>query len=223
MLSYVFMKILEGRPPSYDQRMDKVSGGRVRAAKEQVVSELPPVARVLEIGCGTGELASMMCNHGATVEGFDLSPSMIAVAKERIALEHLQQRFSAREMGVEGLDDLPEASYDAVVSTFVLSELSEGERRFALRHAFRLLGAGGRLIIADEVRPAKRRQRILHGVLRAPLWAATYLATGKTTTPISNLRAEVESAGFTVVKENRSNGGATDLLVAEKRAQEEDK
>jgi len=216
VFSYVFMKILEGRPPSYDQHMEKVSRGRVRAVKVRVVSELPTNARVLEIGCGTGQLASMMCACGATVAGFDLSPSMIVTARARIESEQLQQCFKARQMGVERMDELTDASYDAVVSTFVLSELSEDERRFALRHAYRVLATGGRLILADEVRPTVRGQQFLHSLLRAPLLAATYLATGTTTKPISDLRGAVEAAGFKVCKEVRTNGGATEVLIAEK-------
>ena len=84
MFSYVFMKILEMRPRSYDQQMDKISRGRVRAAKEAVAGEIPKGSHVLEIGCGTGELAGLMIQRGATVEGFDLSSSMIQTAKQRI-------------------------------------------------------------------------------------------------------------------------------------------
>ena len=41
MFSYVFMKILEGRPRSYDRRMDKASRGRVGEIKASVVKEVP--------------------------------------------------------------------------------------------------------------------------------------------------------------------------------------
>ena len=61
MFSYVFMKILEGRPRSYDRRMDELSRGRVRAMKQAVAGEIPSGAHVLEVGCGTGELAALIC------------------------------------------------------------------------------------------------------------------------------------------------------------------
>ena len=69
MFSYVFMKILEGRPRSYDRRMDELSRGRVRAMKQAVASEIPPGTHVLELGCGTGELAVLICARGATEIG----------------------------------------------------------------------------------------------------------------------------------------------------------
>ena len=93
MFSYVFMKILEMRPRSYDRQMDKVSKGRVRAVKEAVTREIREGSHVLEIGCGTGELAGMLIERGCTVEGFDLSPSMVETAKEKIKNEHLKDKF----------------------------------------------------------------------------------------------------------------------------------
>lgn len=84
MFSYVFMKMLEGRPRSYDRRIDRASRGRVREMKRAVVHEIRPGSLVLEIGCGTGELAVMLARSGAIVEGFDLSPSMVETARERV-------------------------------------------------------------------------------------------------------------------------------------------
>ena len=156
MFSYVFMKILEGRPRSYDQRMDKVSRGRVRAMKQAVASEIAPRTHVLEMGCGTGELAALINARGSTVEGFDRSPSMLAVARERIEEGNLEGRLTVWEMGVDGMDALDERSYGAVVSTLVFSELADDERRYALKHALRVLEPAGLLVIADEVLPAEQ-------------------------------------------------------------------
>ena len=214
MLSYVFMKILESRPRSYDQRMDAVSRGRVLAMKRAVAAEVAPGTRVLEIGCGTGELGALLCERGATVEGFDRSPSMVEMARTRIASDGLEGRLECREMGVEGMDELPDRAYGAVVSTLVLSELSDDERRFAHRHAFRALEPGGLLVIVDEVRPRSRGRRLIHGLARAPVLAAAYLVAGATTRPIRDLAGELRSAGFTVEKEERSHGDATAMLVA---------
>ncbi|MDP7112665.1 MAG: hypothetical protein QGH45_11915 [Myxococcota bacterium] len=50
MFSYVFMKILEGRPASYDRKMDAASQGRVLEMKNAVVAEVPEGSSVLESG-----------------------------------------------------------------------------------------------------------------------------------------------------------------------------
>jgi ubiquinone/menaquinone biosynthesis C-methylase UbiE len=220
MFSYVFMKILEGRPRSYDRRMDELSRGRVRAMKQAVAGEIPRGTHVLEVGCGTGELASLMCARGATVEGLDRSPSMLEVAARRIEEEQLDGRLTLREMGVEGMDGLEEQSYGAVVSTLVLSELTDDERRYALKHAFRVLKPGGLLAVADEVLPRSRTGRLLHAFTRLPVVAATYLASGASTRPIADLKGEVLDAGFTVEKEQRSHGDAFAILVAQRPAKE---
>lgn len=213
MFSYVFMKILEARPRSYDRRMDKASSGRVRAIKEAVADEIAPASHVLEIGCGTGELAAMIVSAGGTVEGFDLSPSMISVARERIAAENLQEKMTVREMGVDGMDGLPSGTYDAVVATLVFSEFTDDERRFALKHSFRALKPGGLLAIADEVVPSTGARRFLQAVTRAPLLAVTYLISRASTRPLENLPAEAEAQGFTIEKEVRSHGDAFAIFV----------
>ena len=141
MLSYVYMKLLEGRPRSYDRRMDRASGGRVTVAKELVASLVPEGARVLEIGCGTGQLATMLAAKGATVRGFDPSRGMIEEARERARREGVEERVRVEQIGVEELDRFPEGSFDVVVSTLVFSELSTEERGYSRAIAKSSLGA----------------------------------------------------------------------------------
>jgi demethylmenaquinone methyltransferase/2-methoxy-6-polyprenyl-1,4-benzoquinol methylase len=147
------MKILEMRPKSYDERIDRISRGRVRAIKEAVAGEVPEGSHVLEIGCGTGELAALIIERDCTVEGFDLSPSMVRVAEERIKTDNLNGKFSVRQVGVEAMDGFAGENFYSVVSTLVFSELNDDERRFALKHAARILRPGGSIVIADEVVP----------------------------------------------------------------------
>jgi ubiquinone/menaquinone biosynthesis C-methylase UbiE len=214
VLSYVFMKILEGCPRSYDRRMDRVSCGRVRTLKKAVAAQVTQGERVLEIGCGTGELAEMLVERGATVEGFDLNPAMISEARERIEKRGLGGKLIIRQMGVDDMDGLPSAAFDVVVSTLVLSELSPDERRFVLKHVARVLRPGGRIVIADEVVPRTRARCVLHAVLRAPAAALTYLVASGTSRPIKNLAGDLARAGFIVQLEERARGGAFALVVA---------
>ncbi len=214
MFSYVFMKILEGRPSSYDRRMDLASGGRVAGIKQQVAAEVPGGSEVLEIGCGTGELAQLLVERGCAVQGFDRSRGMVEQARERIARADLGERFAVRRMGVDGMDELPARSRDAVVATLVFSELSDDERRYTLRHALRILRPDGRIVVAAEVVPRTFGRRLVYGGTRTVALAATYLSSGASTRPVPDLAGEVTRAGFRIAKEERSHGDALALIVA---------
>lgn len=218
MFSYIFMKILEGRPRSYDRRIERLSGQRIRETRDQVVAAVPPGAKVLEIGCGTGKLARILVSSGRTVDGFDLSASMVAVAGERIETERLAGKLDVWEMGVDAMDSLPDGAYDAVVSVLVFSELAEDERRFALRHAFRTLKPGGQLVIADEVVPRTGGRKALHALFRLPLVAATYLIARSSSRPVEDLAGEISRAGFAIQNEERSHGDAFAVVIARRTA-----
>ncbi|MBW2523695.1 MAG: class I SAM-dependent methyltransferase [Deltaproteobacteria bacterium] len=214
MFSYVFMKILEARPASYDRWMRRLSGGRVGRAHREVAALVPRGARVLEVGCGTGELLQLLCARGAQVEAFDPSPAMCAATAARIAAAGLGDRAWVRQMGVEGMDQLDAESFDAVVSTLVLSELHDDERRFALEQARRVLAPDGVMVVADEVVPPTPAGRALHAAARWPALAATFLVTGSSTRPVADLVGELERAGLLVEREQLSHGGAFCLAVA---------
>jgi cyclopropane fatty-acyl-phospholipid synthase-like methyltransferase len=216
MFSYIFMKILEMRPSTYDRAMNKAAHGRVDELKHRVAQEVPDGCRVLEIGCGTGQLAQQMLARAASVDGFDLNPRMVAESCKRIEHEGLKGRFHAMVMGVEGMDRLTTSAYDLVVSTLVFSEMTDDERRFALTHALRVLRPGGRIIVADEVRPRAMLRRALHAATRAPALIATYFVSGSATRSIANLAEEVARAGFTVEKEERSADDTLALIIGVK-------
>jgi len=209
MFSYVYMKLLEGRPRSYDRNMDRVSRGRVRRAKVAVAAEVRPDDRVLEIGCGTGELVELAVERGARVWGFDPSAAMLEVARTRLEGAGGVELSHA---GVECLDTLPEGQFDLVLATLVLSELSEDERHFALRQAHRVLAPGGRLVLADEVRPEQPVARWVHAAVRLPQSAAAVLLTGSTTHPLVEPTAELSALGFEV--ERMETGRGPTVIVA---------
>lgn len=217
MFSYVFMKILEMKPTTYDRHMDRASRGRVLEAKQAVVEEVPPGSYVLDIGCGTGDLARMMIERDCIVDGFDMSPSMVMMAEERIKTGHIEGKFSTRQMGVEGMDGIAAETYDAIVSTLVFSGLNDDERCFALQQARRILRPEGIIIIADEVVPQTWCRRILHGIIRLPLFAITYVIAMDVTHPLADLAGEMIRAGFAIEKEVRSHGDSFAMVVCRKK------
>ena len=220
MFSYLFMKLLEKRPQSYDRLITKASRGKIRSAKNSIAADLNSAGHILEIGCGTGELACMLAAQGAMVHGFDRNPEMIDFARQRCEARNLENKISLQNMSVHAMDGLPTNDYDGVVATLVFSELSDDERQFALKHAQRVLKPHGIIVIADEAVPRKKLQRISHLLFRMPMLLATYLVTRTTTRPLLNPERELTAAGFIVEKEIRSHGDSFAIVTGRLRSED---
>jgi demethylmenaquinone methyltransferase/2-methoxy-6-polyprenyl-1,4-benzoquinol methylase len=212
MSSYVYMKILESRPRRYERGIGLLSLGRWnRTISRLVADNIEPGGLVLDIGCGTGMAAVLAARAGARVTGFDISPAMLAVARDKVAEASLTDRIELIEMGIAGIDRFADASFDRVISTLVFSELSADEQGYALEHALRVLVPGGRLVIADEARPRTAGKRLLHALV-----AVTFALTQTTTRAVEGLAERVREAGFTVEREERTALDSLLYLVATK-------
>ncbi len=76
---------------------------------------IKPGVQVLDIACGSGNLAIPAAKAGAIATGIDMSPNFLAEARERAAREALSIAFHAG-----GAEELPyqKGSFDLVVSMF---------------------------------------------------------------------------------------------------------
>jgi len=217
MSSYIYMLVLESQPERYDRGIALLSlGASGRIQRRLVAQNVRAGMQVLEIGCGTGSLAILAAQAGVHVQGFDISPGMLAVAQRKIEASRLQDRIALCEMGVAGMDALSGERFDLVVATLVFSELSVDEQRYALAQAHRVLRPGGRLALADEARPEAWAQRLLHGLLRFCLLIVTFALTQTTTRAVAGLAEQVARAGFRIESEERSSLGSFLYLVARK-------
>lgn len=110
------------------------------------VAAAPTPRRVLDIGCGTGVLLSQLaaCLPGAEeLVGVDPAPGMVAEAASKLRGDH---RVRLQRAGVEQLP-FSDGSFDLVVSTLSFDHWVDQQR--GLIECGRVLGAGGRLILAD--------------------------------------------------------------------------
>ena len=97
-----------------------------------------PNSRVLEVGCGLGDLVAALETHGCKGVGIDISPRMIELAKER------HPQLDLRRADVER-DALPEGPFDAIVFSDAVGHLDDIERAF--ERVRPLLAPGGRIIV----------------------------------------------------------------------------
>jgi ubiquinone/menaquinone biosynthesis C-methylase UbiE len=99
---------------------------------------------VLDVACGTGNLAIPAARAGATVTGIDIAPNLLKKARTRAASEKLDIRFNEGDA-----EDLPikTGAFDVVVSMFgtmfaPLPDVVAGELA-------RVCRAGGRIALAS--------------------------------------------------------------------------
>lgn len=207
------MRILESSFRRYDFGIRIVSLGRIDSVYDRVV-QLARGPRVLDLGCGTGNVALRLAARGLHVTGVDQSPEMLAFARKKVTTGVAVRWLEAG--AVEIVDHFQPASFDTIISVLLISELSASEQAETLRQCHHLLRAGGQLIIADEVRAATMPQRALQTLVRLPLAAITYALTQTTTRAIRGLDEMIAAAHFTVIRRESSRLGDFVLLEAER-------
>jgi SAM-dependent methyltransferase len=138
-------------------RYDETRGGLARGNDfaNCITGFLPPGARVIEPGIGTGAIALPLTERGFDVVGFDLAPAMLTQAHARLG----------NRVGIADVQQLPVADgcAEAVVTVWILHLVADPARLVA--EIARVLRPGGRwcAISADEVHepddivPIKRR------------------------------------------------------------------
>lgn len=99
---------------------------------------------VLDVACGTGDMAVSLVERGCTVTGVDISEEMLAIARQKAPMvtfmiadaEHLP---------------FPDASFDAVTCAFGVRNFVHLEQ--GLNEMLRVLKPGGQLVILELAIP----------------------------------------------------------------------
>jgi demethylmenaquinone methyltransferase / 2-methoxy-6-polyprenyl-1,4-benzoquinol methylase len=140
--------------PRYDIINDLQSFGLHRAWKRRLVrmANPQPGERVLDVCCGTGDIAFAFAKAGTKVNALDFSQAMLAVAEEKL---NRQPRSTARNPHFEQGDamQLPfaDSTFDIVTVGYGLRNLSQWEQ--GLREMHRVAKPGGRLLVLDFGKP----------------------------------------------------------------------
>lgn len=105
---------------------------------------VPATAKVLDVACGTGNLAIPLARHGCTVTGVDIASNLITQARERAAVEDVTAMFD--EGDAEALPYYPE-TFDAVVTMF--GAMFAPRPELVAAELARVLKPGGLLAMAN--------------------------------------------------------------------------
>lgn len=121
--------------------------------------------RVLDVGCGVGRWSRMLAQRGAQVTGVDLSPTMIAQARQRAQLEGVAERCRFQVRDLSNLD--VGGKFDLVLAVTVLQHiLDPGALRAAFAAMIAHLAPGGRMVLL-EAAPTDAVNRCDSTVFRA--------------------------------------------------------
>jgi len=130
--------------PLYDWTRPFILFGR-RHLLDQLA--LPPKARVLDVGCGTGWMLLRLRERGMDARGVDCSPAMLAQARAKLERRGFDPGPGMLEERPYGSHDGYRGSLDAIVFSYSLSMMPPyGE---VLAAAVDDLRPGGQIAVVD--------------------------------------------------------------------------
>ena len=189
--------------PRYDFINDLQSLGLHRRWKRRVVTVAAPQPgeRVLDVCCGTGDLAFALAAGGAEVVGLDFSAPMLAVATRRLSgSEAAAPRFL---LGDAMHLPFPDAQFDIVTVGYGLRNLTSWET--GLGEMVRVAKPGARLLVLDFGKPD-------HAV-----WRAVYFGYLRLFVPLLGLLVCRNASAYAYILESLRHYPAQEGVAARMR------
>jgi SAM-dependent methyltransferase len=148
-----------------------------------LAQEAGAIGPIADIGCGPGHVARYLRQQGASVLGIDLSPEMVAIARQLAPSIPFQQ-------GSMLSLDVPDAAWGGIAAFYSIIHLPPDARPQALAEFFRVLRPGGLLLLAFHIGDECRH---LDEWWDLPVSLDFYFLQPH------DVRAQLEAAGFVVV------------------------
>ncbi len=166
-----------------------------------------PVARALDLGCGTGELARLVTRHhpGATVVATDFTAAMVGHAARVLRPTSEGRRLSFARANALHLP-FADAAFDLVTNAFVARNLADLD--VAFREVRRVLRPGGSFLTLEITEPLSPRfGQLFHAYFdRVVPWLGAAVASEgpyrylpeslRTLPPREELLRKMRGAGF---------------------------
>lgn len=135
---------------------------RERTFKERLIRQanIGPGQAVLDVGCGTGTLATWIKRAvpEAEVTGVDGDPKILALARRKAERARAVVRF---DQALSYALPYPDARFDRVVSSLFFHHLTHDAKARTIAEIRRVLKPGGELHVADWGAPTHAWRRLL--------------------------------------------------------------
>lgn len=197
--------------PRYDLINDVQSFGLHRRWKRRVVdlAHIRPGDRVLDVCCGTGDLALALARRGAEAVGLDFNEPMLTIARKR------GQPSRSAKLNTENENPLflhgdalqlpfADASFDIVTVGYGLRNLADWKA--GLNEMVRVARPGARLLVLDFGKPANA------------LWRAVYFGYLKLFVPLLGLLFCRNAGAYGYILESLRHYPAQQGVAAHMRA-----
>jgi len=106
--------------------------------------EIPAGGKLLDVGCGSGQLALMASRDGIRTTGVDIAENLIERARERAIAERLSAQFEVADAEALPFED---ASFDVVVS--LIGAMFAPRPELVARELLRVCAPGGTIAMAN--------------------------------------------------------------------------
>ncbi len=146
----------------------------------RLVSLVGDLGPICDMGCGPGQIARFLKDHGAHTLGIDLSPGLVAEARRR-------SPDIAFHTGNMLALEVPDHAWGGIAAFYSIIHLPEDRVGDALREFWRVLRPGGRLLLAFHV-----GDQVLH----RDDWWEQRVALDFHSRPLERIEAALREIGF---------------------------
>ena len=144
--------------PTYDKLNHILSLNIDRIWRRRVmrIVRRSKAVKIMDVATGTGDLAIAMAKRVDRTQllGVDLSEEMLAVARQKVQKQGLEERIMLEKGDAENLTMVADGSIDAVTVAFGVRNFENMER--GLREMWRTLRDGGKLVVLEFSIPKNR-------------------------------------------------------------------
>lgn len=155
----------------YDRGVHEAFRGLVSEMIDDLVEDLSPTRRLLDVGCGPGQFSIMAAERlpQAQVVGVDLAPTMIELARQHAAASPANDRVRF-EVGDAMALPFRDAEFDTVLSSGSIKQWPDSAKGLSEIH--RVLEPGGSAFVLEINRQAPavaveaQRRQLRHWLFR---------------------------------------------------------